>query len=75
MRAIALAVLALSIGACAAKAPPPKAAPIPINKDPYPSTYQRYPGAIVAMDAVDETTETASARVAEQPSGMVTVTG
>ena len=49
MRTIALAVLALSIGACAAKAPPPKAAPIPVNKDPYPSTYQRYPGAVTAI--------------------------
>ena len=40
----ALAVLAL--GGCAVLNPPPKkAAPIPINQDPYPSTYQAYPGA------------------------------
>ena len=40
----ALAVVAL--GGCAVLNPPPKkAAPIPINQDPYPSTYQAYPGA------------------------------
>ena len=39
----ALAFLAL--GGCAALAPKPKPAPpIKINQDPYPSTYQRYPG-------------------------------
>jgi imidazolonepropionase-like amidohydrolase len=41
--AAALALLAVS--GCAALAPKPKPAPpIKINQDPYPSTYQRYPG-------------------------------
>jgi imidazolonepropionase-like amidohydrolase len=34
---------AVIAGACA-QTPPPKAPPIRINEDPYPSTYQRYPG-------------------------------
>ena len=34
---------AMMAGACA-QTPPPKAPPIRINEDPYPSTYQRYPG-------------------------------
>jgi imidazolonepropionase-like amidohydrolase len=34
---------AMLAGACA-QTPPPKAPPIRINDDPYPSTYQRYPG-------------------------------
>ena len=40
------ALLALTaLGGCAALEPKPKpAAPIAINQDPYPSTYQRYPG-------------------------------
>jgi imidazolonepropionase-like amidohydrolase len=39
------ALLALAaLGGCA-PTPPPKAPPIPINEDPYPSTYVRYPGA------------------------------
>ena len=29
--------------------PPPKAAPIRINEDPYPSTYERYPGALTVI--------------------------
>lgn len=44
------AVLAAALMAgCAAKAPPPKAAPIPVNEDPYPSTYRAYPGAVTAI--------------------------
>ena len=40
---VALALLALS--GCAALAPKPKPAPpIKINLNPYPSTYERYPG-------------------------------
>src|SRR5918994_4777296 len=43
-----LAVALLS--ACAQLTPPPKkAAPVPINQDPYPSTYQRYPGAMTVI--------------------------
>ena len=42
---VGVAVLAaLQLSACATKAPPKKAAPIAINEDPFPSTYQRYPG-------------------------------
>src|SRR4029453_4255342 len=38
------------LSACAQLAPPEKkAAPIRINLDPYPSTYQRYPGALTAI--------------------------
>ena len=33
------------LAGCAANAAPKKAAPIAINDDPFPSTYQRYPGA------------------------------
>ncbi len=29
--------------------PPPKAPPIRINEDPYPSTYARYPGAVTVI--------------------------
>ena len=42
---IGAAVLAALLVGCATNAPPKKAAPIPVNEDPFPSTYQRYPGA------------------------------
>jgi imidazolonepropionase-like amidohydrolase len=42
---LATAVLAALLAGCANTAPPKKAAAVPINQDPYPSTYQRYPGA------------------------------
>ena len=43
-RGAALAlVAAATLSGCAPK-PPPRAAAIPINEDPYPSTYARYPG-------------------------------
>jgi len=42
-------MVALALGACAATPPPKKAAPVPINLDPYPSTYHRYPGAVTAI--------------------------
>jgi imidazolonepropionase-like amidohydrolase len=46
---IALAGAALLSG-CAAAAPPKKlAAPVRINEDPYPSTYQRYPGVLTVI--------------------------
>ena len=40
----ALLASTLPLAACANGAPPKKAAPIAINDDPFPSTYQRYPG-------------------------------
>jgi imidazolonepropionase-like amidohydrolase len=44
----AFALLALS--GCAALAPKPKPAPpVRINQDPYPSTYQRYPGVLTVI--------------------------
>src|SRR5678816_2720875 len=49
LRGAAIAMVALALGACAATPPPKKAAPVPINLDPYPSTYQRYPGAVTAI--------------------------
>ena len=39
----AAVLLAVALGACATR-PPPRAAAIRINEDPYPSTYVRYPG-------------------------------
>ncbi|HET9354891.1 MAG TPA: amidohydrolase [Sphingomicrobium sp.] len=45
---IGAAVLAVLTTGCATTAPK-KAAPVPINADPYPSTYQRYPGAVTAI--------------------------
>ena len=43
-------VLAVALlGACAPLAPPKKAAPVRINQDPYPSTYNRYPGALTVI--------------------------
>ena len=45
MRAkLAGVVFGAVMAAACAQTPPPKAPPIPINEDPYPSTYQRYPG-------------------------------
>jgi imidazolonepropionase-like amidohydrolase len=41
---IGAAVLAALLAGCANTAPPKKAAAIPVNEDPYPSTYRRYPG-------------------------------
>ncbi|MEO7814188.1 MAG: amidohydrolase [Sphingomicrobium sp.] len=50
MRSVFVAILAASmLGGCAAKTPPPKAHPIRINEDPYPSTYTRYPGAVTVI--------------------------
>jgi len=49
LRGAAIAMVALALGACAATPPPKKAAPVPINLDPYPSTYHRYPGAVTAI--------------------------
>jgi len=40
----ALAAVALSALSGCAQKPPPRAPAIPINEDPYPSTYVRYPG-------------------------------
>src|SRR5688572_24279330 len=45
---IGTAVLAVLISGCATTQPK-KAAPVRINEDPYPSTYQRYPGAVTAI--------------------------
>jgi len=46
----ALTVAALALGACASTQSKPKpAAPVPINEDPYPSTYERYPGAVTVI--------------------------
>jgi imidazolonepropionase-like amidohydrolase len=46
----ALAITALALTGCALNEPPKKlAAPIRINEDPYPSTYQRYPGALTVI--------------------------
>jgi imidazolonepropionase-like amidohydrolase len=44
-RGIAIALGAAMLAGCANKAPPKKAAAIPINEDPFPSTYRAYPGA------------------------------
>jgi imidazolonepropionase-like amidohydrolase len=46
---IGAALAAALLSGCVAKAAPPKAAPIRINEDPYPSTYQRYPGALTVI--------------------------
>ena len=43
-KSIVAALLATTLGGCATT-PLPKAAPIRINQDPYPSTYSRYSGA------------------------------
>ena len=44
-RLIAAGAAVAVLSGCAALAPPRKAAPIALNKDPFPSTYARYPGA------------------------------
>ncbi|HEY1142786.1 MAG TPA: amidohydrolase [Sphingomicrobium sp.] len=46
---IAAALGVVLLGACAAATPPPKAPPVRINLDPYPSTYHRYPGALTVI--------------------------
>ena len=46
--AFAATLLVTMLGGCATT-PPPKAPPIPINEDPYPSTYARYPGAVTVI--------------------------
>ena len=44
-RLLAIGLAALAVSGCAALAPKPKPAPpVAINEDPYPSTYERYPG-------------------------------
>src|SRR4051794_5357461 len=49
-RLLTIGVAALALGACAAVEEKPKPAPaIRINEDPYPSTYQRYPGAVTVL--------------------------
>ena len=48
--AIASALGAALLGACATLAPAPKKSPaVRINLDPYPSTYQRHPGAVTVV--------------------------
>ena len=47
---LAAALLVNALGGCAAMTPKPKPAPaVLINEDPYPSTYQRYPGALTVI--------------------------
>jgi imidazolonepropionase-like amidohydrolase len=47
---LALLLAAVAVSGCAGKdKPEPKAAPIRVNQDPYPSTYNRYPGAITVI--------------------------
>ena len=47
---LALLLAATAAGGCAtAKKPAPKAPPVKINQDPYPSTYNRYPGAVTVI--------------------------
>ena len=47
---LALLLAATAVSGCAAQdKAKPKAAPIRINQDPYPSTYNRYPGAITVI--------------------------
>ncbi len=48
-RGVAITLGAAVLAACANTAPPKKAAAILINEDPYPSTYQRYPGAVTVI--------------------------
>jgi imidazolonepropionase-like amidohydrolase len=45
----ALIVATLAALSACAQTPPPKAAPVRINEDPYPSTYERYPGALTVI--------------------------
>jgi len=44
-RGAGIAVAAALLAACANSPPPKKAAAIPVNEDPFPSTYRAYPGA------------------------------
>ena len=39
----------LLLAGCAQNSPPKKAAAIPVNEDPYPSTYHAYPGAVTVI--------------------------
>ena len=49
-RLLAIAAASLALSACAALEEKPKpAAAIRINEDPYPSTYQRYPGVLTVI--------------------------
>lgn len=41
--------MACAFAAACAPKPPPRAPAIPINEDPYPSTYMRYPGAVTVI--------------------------
>ena len=46
LKIVGAVVAAALLGGCAAFSPPPKkAAPIPVDRNPFPSTYQAYPGA------------------------------
>ena len=46
----ALLLTALAVSGCAAQGTDkPKAAPIRLNPDPYPSTYHPYPGAVTVI--------------------------
>ena len=45
---VAAAAAACFIAGCATTEPP-KAAPVRINEDPYPSTYVRYPGVLTVI--------------------------
>ena len=47
---LAITAGALALGACAALESKPKPAPaVRINEDPFPSTYQRYPGVLTVV--------------------------
>src|SRR5258705_12763336 len=49
-RLTAIAAASLALGACAGmEAKPKPAAAIHINDDPYPSTYERYPGVVTVI--------------------------
>jgi imidazolonepropionase-like amidohydrolase len=50
LKLLGSALAAAFLSACAQPMPPPKsAAAVQINKDPYPSTYHRYPGALTVI--------------------------
>jgi imidazolonepropionase-like amidohydrolase len=50
MRLLMLATAAALVTGCAALSPPSKkAAPVLVERDPFPSTYQRYPGALTVV--------------------------
>ncbi|HKX91552.1 MAG TPA: amidohydrolase [Sphingomicrobium sp.] len=47
---IGLLLAAIAVSGCAATQAKPKLAPpVPINEDPYPSTYERYPGVVTVI--------------------------